>query len=257
MPFTVSHAAAVLPLRKLRLPLAAMMIGSMAPDFPYFLPGDISRNETHDLPGIFTFCWPAGLLVWLLFTRLLERPSIELLPEPWRTRLPRSDARLGWKPLALASLGVIVGSLTHIAWDAFTHGDTALGRLLPVLNAELFEVRGRPVHVYFTLQVLSSVAGLLALAWWAMRLRNDAPTRSGALASRIPLSDRTRVGILGVMIAISVAVALASYAALADARFEVRIFRMLINGMITGMLAWCAVAVAFTHLMNRRVKAKS
>jgi hypothetical protein len=257
MPFTISHAAAVLPLRKLRLPLAAMMIGSMAPDFPYFLPGDLSRTHTHDLEGIFTFCWPAGLLVWLSFARLLERPSIELLPERWRTHLPRSDARFAWKPLALASLGVIVGALTHIAWDAFTHGDTAVARIFPLLEAEMFQVRGRPVHVYFMLQILSSVAGLMALAWWTMRLPNDAPARARRHVSRIPMSDRARIGILVSMMVVSTAVALASYAAFADARFEVRVYHMLINGMTTALLAWCAVAAAFTRLLNRRVKARS
>ena len=38
MPFTVSHAAAVLPLHRLsnhKLPLTALMVGSMAPDFGY------------------------------------------------------------------------------------------------------------------------------------------------------------------------------------------------------------------------------
>ena len=40
MPFTVSHAAAVLPLQRLGLPLTALMIGSMAPDFGYFFSPD-------------------------------------------------------------------------------------------------------------------------------------------------------------------------------------------------------------------------
>jgi hypothetical protein len=256
MPFTISHAAAVLPLRKLRLPLAAMMIGSMSPDFPYFLPGDLSRTDTHDLEGVFTVCWPVGLLVWLSFVHLLERPSIELLPEPWRTRMPRSDTRFSFRSLGLASLGVIIGALTHIAWDAFTHGGTPVGNLFPILSADLFYVRGRQVPLYFVLQVLSSVAGLLALAWWAMRLRNDPPP-ARAHASRIDLSDRARVAILAMMIVVSATVALASYAAFANARFEVRIFRMLMSGMTTGLVAWCAVAAAFTHLRHRRIRARS
>ena len=39
MPFTVSHVAAVLPVvgRSGRLPAAALVIGSMAPDYPWFL----------------------------------------------------------------------------------------------------------------------------------------------------------------------------------------------------------------------------
>ena len=70
MPFTVSHAAAVLPLKNSRLPLAALMVGSMSPDFAYFLPAALSaRTASHSLPGIFLFCLPAGLCIWQLFVQ--------------------------------------------------------------------------------------------------------------------------------------------------------------------------------------------
>jgi membrane-bound metal-dependent hydrolase YbcI (DUF457 family) len=252
MPFTISHAAAVLPLRKLRLPLAAMMIGSMAPDFPYFLPGELSRTNTHDLGGVFLVCWPMGLAVWLLFVHLLERPSIELLPQPWRLRMPHSDSSFRFRSLALASLGVIVGALTHIAWDAFTHADTPMTRLFPLLGEGAFSLRGRSVPVYFVLQVLSSLVGLVALAWWALRLRHDKPESRAVHPLRIPLSDRARVGILLAMIAMSVAAGLATYAGIAHAPFERRIFHALIMGMTIGVLAWCVAAAALARLVRQR-----
>lgn len=232
-----------------------MMIGSMAPDFPYFLPGELSRTNTHDLEGVFLVCWPMGLAFWLLFVHLLERTSIELLPEPWRVRMPHSDSSFTFRALALASLGVIVGALTHIAWDAFTHAGTPVTRIFPLLYEEVFSFRGRSVPLYFVLQVLSSVAGLIALAWWALRLRHDKPKTRAVPASRISLSDRARVGILLAMIAISTTAALATYAALADEPFEARFFHALISGMTSGLLAWCVAAAAFARL--RRVKARS
>ncbi|MSQ59664.1 MAG: DUF4184 family protein [Betaproteobacteria bacterium] len=48
MPFTIAHPAAALPLlRPLRGfgVLSALVIGSMTPDFPYFLTGDLTRRE--------------------------------------------------------------------------------------------------------------------------------------------------------------------------------------------------------------------
>ncbi len=252
MPFTISHAAAVLPLRKLRLPLAAMMIGSMAPDFPYFLSGELWRTSTHDLGGVFLVCWPMGLAVWLLFVHLLERPSIELLPEPWRLRIPHSDSSFTFRSLALASIAVIVGALTHIAWDAFTHAGTPMTRLFPLLGQEAFPVRGRSVPVYFVLQVLSSLVGLFALAWWALRLRHDKSKPRALHHSRIALSDRARVGILFVMVALSVLATFATYAGITGAPFERRIFHALIMGMTTGVLAWCVAAAAFAHLGRQR-----
>src|SRR3954447_1401838 len=145
------------------------MIGSMAPDFGYFLPFSLGRTSTHDFDGLFLFCWPVGVAVWLLFVKLLERPTIELLPTPWRERIPRS-APVTPRALLLVSLGVIIGAMTHIAWDAFTHGGTPVGDLFPILNARLFEYHGHHIRLFLVLQYLSSVAGLLALAYWGYNL---------------------------------------------------------------------------------------
>ena len=62
MPFTVSHAAAVLPLRRYLpgLPLSAMVIGSMLPDFGFLIP-HMDRNLSHGFGGLFLFaCRWAG-----------------------------------------------------------------------------------------------------------------------------------------------------------------------------------------------------
>jgi len=75
VPFTVSHAAAVLPLERLgkhRLPLTALMVGSMAPDFGYVFSYEIGRPFTHSLLGLFMFALPVGLAVWLLYVAVLE-----------------------------------------------------------------------------------------------------------------------------------------------------------------------------------------
>ena len=255
MPFTVSHAAAVLPLQRItrsRIPLAAMMIGSMAPDFPYFLPFDLGRTSTHDFDGLFLYCWPMGLAVWLLFVKLLERPTIELLPAPWRERVPRSGP-VTPRALLLASLGVIIGAMTHIAWDSFTHGQTPVSTLFPVLETRLFEFRGRSIYVFAVLQYLSSIAGLLALAYWAYNLRN-APPPARAPRHRFGfLSDRARVLFAAAVIGTSGVASLVAYAITKSEGmlFEHRVFYMLVSGVVTWMVAWCAVAVMITQVAQR------
>ena len=137
MPFTISHAAAVLPFSKWGIPACRwprLMIGSMSPDFAYFLPVGMARTSTHDLDGILLFCWPVGLALWLLFVHLLERPTIELLPAAWRVRMPRSNRTVSPEVLGFASIAVILGAMTHVAWDAFTHADTLLTGAFPALN---------------------------------------------------------------------------------------------------------------------------
>ena len=66
MPFTISHAAVVLPFSRLlarwRL-LSAVVIGAMVPDFGLFLPWHMPRFETHSAVGLFTFCVPVGMAI--------------------------------------------------------------------------------------------------------------------------------------------------------------------------------------------------
>ena len=54
VPFTLAHPAAVLPLRSARyLRTAPLIIGAIAPDVPYFLPGSFGRfmPDTHESEG--------------------------------------------------------------------------------------------------------------------------------------------------------------------------------------------------------------
>src|SRR3954469_7753504 len=107
VPFTISHAAAVLPLGRTRLPMAALMIGSMAPDFAYFLPTELGLPAgagllSHSVSGLFSFCWPVALCVWLLFVHVLEAPTRALLSDGWQAAFPRSDRALTPHNLALA-----------------------------------------------------------------------------------------------------------------------------------------------------------
>lgn len=53
MPFTLAHPAVVLPLRHRLLHQEALIIGSMSPDFLYFLYGQASQSFGHRFDGFF------------------------------------------------------------------------------------------------------------------------------------------------------------------------------------------------------------
>ncbi|HET7812032.1 MAG TPA: DUF4184 family protein [Steroidobacteraceae bacterium] len=248
MPFTVSHAAAVLPIHRLRpqLPLAALMIGSMSPDFLYFLPWQPNWLESHTLRGLFYFCWPAGLLAWLLFTRVLARPSQALLPDAWRGVFPLDDGRLTLRLLAIVSLALLFGAATHILWDSFTHR-SSLSESLPVLGTPLFEIHGRTRRLWWLLQQLSTVIGLLILLAWAVRRRN-APRDARAL--EIPsVPHSTRVVAAGVIVVGTLALAAVNSYLHPYAHLERRVFHIAIGGMAGAALAWFAIAL----WINRRL----
>jgi hypothetical protein len=61
MPWTLSHPAAVLPLRRLTpqpLDFPALVIGSMTPDIGYYINRFDLANFAHTLPGSVFACLP-------------------------------------------------------------------------------------------------------------------------------------------------------------------------------------------------------
>jgi len=257
MPFTVSHAAAVLPFKRLaggRLPMAALMIGSMAPDFPYFMPIGLERVVTHNLSGLFGFCWPASLFCWLLYANFLERPTMALLPERWSAAFPSSSREVSWRTLAFASVAVILGGATHIVWDSFTHGGSPTVGALSFLRIEVAQWNGHPLHLYWALQHLSSVVGLVILAAWAVRQvrRADAQLASTREAADVVprLSLGERLGAIGLLLVSSSALALVEYLGHPHSRIDYRLFYTASGGMAGWVFAWCVVAL----LINLRLR---
>jgi len=175
MPFTLSHAAAVLPLRRWRitksLPLSALIIGSMVPDFG-FLFGLYDRDLTHSFLGLLSFCLPVGWITQLLFWHLFRLPLLNLAPRALERRLlalTSMESRNLWP----VSAALLLGALSHVVWDGFTHWSGFISEAVPVLHSIVAVIDGRAIPLCDVLQHLSSVAGLLVLAvhWhrWASR----------------------------------------------------------------------------------------
>ncbi|MEO8062974.1 MAG: DUF4184 family protein [Pseudomonadota bacterium] len=247
MPFTVSHAAAVLPLRRLgngRLPLAALMIGSMSPDFSYFLPGDLSVLPTHTFTGLFWFCLPAGLAIWMSYVQLLEGPTLALLPGTWRVRINPSDSRITFATIAFACLAIVIGAATHVIWDSFTHRWTPVVQALPFMRISLFKIGYSHIYVYRFLQHLSSLVGMVLLLIWAWRIRHAEPVLEPTGWAANGATLRTRLAAAIILIATSGVFAIGNYMGHSGVYFERRLYHFAIGGMAGWVLAWCVVAVA-------------
>lgn len=170
MPFTISHAAAVLPftrpLARWRL-LSAAVIGSMVPDFGWFLPWRPARFETHSLDALLTFCLPVGLASYWLFQLLIRRPIMELLPPGayarWRWSETPADYR-SLKQWIWAACGILAGAFSHLVWDAFTHESGRGVRMLPILEEPVAHVNGHLLTGVHLVQDLNSLIGLIAVA---------------------------------------------------------------------------------------------
>ncbi|GGV30246.1 hypothetical protein GCM10010182_61720 [Actinomadura cremea] len=182
MPFTLSHPAAVLPLARGPLVPSALVIGSMAPDIPYFFFAMELRGTTHRAHGVVTVDVLIGLAAFAVWHLLWKRPLAALAPARLRRRLPpTAPIRWGW-----AVPSVAIGAATHVLWDAFTHLDWSFAGELPWLTESFGGMEG-----YRWLQYVSGVAGLaIVLLWLARWARTAPPTTDAAAASgpwRVPV----------------------------------------------------------------------
>ncbi len=168
MPFTPSHAAAVLPFLRTGLPASALIAGSIAPDLPFYLPFELPW-PTHTALAVVTVDVLLGLAAWTLWHGLLAEPALRAAPAAVR-------ARLGGLPLGLRSrlaspaqvgrtvLAVAVGAATHVLWDEFTHAGRWGPDLFPALGEQWGLMPG-----YRWLQYVTSVLGGLVLLGWVAR----------------------------------------------------------------------------------------
>lgn len=181
MPFTPSHAAAVLPFLRTPLPASALVIGSVAPDLPYYLPVDVPW-ETHTATAVVTTDLLLGGLAWVVWHALLAEPALAWAPGTLLSRL--ADVPLGLatrirsaRELVLTVLALVVGAATHVLWDEFTHAGRWGTEHLPALARDW-----GPLPGHRWLQYASGVLGGAVLLVWLVRWWRRAP--------RAPLPER-------------------------------------------------------------------
>jgi hypothetical protein len=197
MPFTISHAAAVLPfarpLARWRL-LSAAIIGSMVPDFGWFMPWHPPRIDTHSAASLVTFCLPMGLATFWVFQQLLKTPVLAVLPDAAHARWRRfkEPADIGSvKQWLLASLGVVAGAVTHLVWDGFTHEGARGVRMIPALVDPFIDIGGHRVGGARLWQDLSSLIGLaVVLGFAAYGLRPGPPVTDEVRQRRLRPAER-------------------------------------------------------------------
>jgi len=175
MPFTFSHPAIVLPLTKARLNLSAtgLIIGSMVPDFEYFIRMIDVTKYSHTLFGIFWFDLPIAVLVSFIFHQVVRNCLFDNLPSFLRDRF-FVYKKLNWpryfvKNWPFVLLSIIIGSVSHILWDGVTHNT-----MFYVKQAELstmMKIGTINLAGYKFLQMASTIAGGLGVIYSIFSLR--------------------------------------------------------------------------------------
>ena len=173
MPFTPAHPALVLPLIRWRYVSAtALIIGSMAPDFEYFFKMSVNGAHGHTLWGALYFDLPVTFLLAWLFHTVVKRNAILNLPgflqRKFQDTLALDFMTYFKSHVAIFIVSAIVGTVTHILWDNFTHNDGYFAGVIPAYKTVVVPYEGVRYPLFYALQNISSGVGLTIVQLYAL-----------------------------------------------------------------------------------------
>ncbi|WP_240460860.1 DUF4184 family protein [Fictibacillus barbaricus] len=165
MPLTFAHPAAILPFsRKSQfINFSAMVLGSMAPDFEYFLRGKPLGEFGHTLSGFMLLNLPLVAVIYFIYHIFIHQVLTHHLPLYLQDGYyPKRENPNNFLRVLVFCYSALIGMVTHVVWDSFTHVDGYM-----VMNYSIFtntyHVYEFKVPLYKLLQHGSTVAGLMMI----------------------------------------------------------------------------------------------
>jgi hypothetical protein len=173
MPFTFSHPAIVLPFSRIKsnyISVSSLVVGSVTPDFEYFLTMKLTGRFSHTVTGAFVFDLPVALILVFIFHLIVKKPLINSLPTYFHSRLITLRdfdflARFRrYFPGYLLCL--LMGIFSHLVWDSFTHSNEHMVQLFPVLlqPVDVSMLPSWPLFRYF--QHISTLVGAVVIIYF-------------------------------------------------------------------------------------------
>jgi hypothetical protein len=190
LPFTLAHPALILPFRLLkrwRLSTCGLVAGSLVPDAANIFYPVAENRFGHQLAGIFLLDLPLALAFIFLFDRyardlLISQQPAFLYQRLAQYRKVRIDFQTNWKIIVLS---ILIGILTHIFWDSFTHEHGYFTTRIPFLQSVVpYEQRLFTMHNI--LHLFFSATGLIIVIASVFFLRRDR-TAVNPIRSRLPI----------------------------------------------------------------------
>ncbi len=174
MPFTLAHPAVVIFSKNKNFSSLGLILGSMAPDFIYFLLFNPISDLGHTLLGFLILNLPICFLLNYLILKFIKNPFIINLPSKicnYYTYLINYDFNFkSPKDIFVFTYSCIVGMLTHIIWDAFTH---KTGYFVVNINLlkESIHILGYQVPFFKLLQHGSTLLGFFVILYYFYTIR--------------------------------------------------------------------------------------
>ncbi len=174
MPFTFSHPAIVLPfnyLSKKWISLTALVIGSMVPDFEYFLRLKVASYYSHTWTGLFWFDPPLALFLLVIYNNIVKNKLIDHLPAFLNSRLSKFkiSSSFYFKNAVIVVVCILIGAASHIFWDSFTHSGGYFVTHILFLTRQI-NISHYHIQTYKILQHLSTLAGTAIILFAIVQL---------------------------------------------------------------------------------------
>ena len=182
MPFTFAHPLAILPLgiRENRyLDFTALIFGSMAPDFEYFIHFRPYQLHGHTLLGQLYYNLPLVLIISLIWHYIIKEQVILNLPAPYCTHYLYLTKKR-WRIKSARSFVVfissaLIGMLTHLLWDSFTHIEGYFVTQIAILSYSI-SLMNYKIPLYKVLQHGSTLIGLIIIMVYLLRIQEKTLT---------------------------------------------------------------------------------
>lgn len=187
MPFTFAHPAVIIPINsrfKSKFCLTGLVLGSMAPDFEYFIRLKPYSAYGHNLIGFFVLNLPLCFLLAFIFHSFLKATLIVHMPKPlnnWLGIFTKPWNLSSLKKVIVFAYSALLGMLSHVIWDSFTHAEGIFVKLIPVLSTKIIVI-GYTIFLYKILQHSSTIIGMFIILVYLYKKR-DLNSKAVAITS--------------------------------------------------------------------------
>ena len=170
MPFTLSHPAIILPLTylpKKRISLTGLVVGSLTPDFEYFIRMKVRSSYSHTLDGLLWFDLPLGIILTFIFHLIIRNTLFRNLPSFLNERF-FTFTQFNWinhfkRNWIVVILSILIGSASHIFWDSFTHDHGYFVENIKFIPNHKVEIIGIIFPIHKIIQHLSTIIGAFVI----------------------------------------------------------------------------------------------
>jgi hypothetical protein len=189
MPLTFSHPAVILPAKYLPekwVSMTGLIIGSITPDFEYFLRMRVISIYSHTWIGMFWFDLPLAVLLTFVYHYIIRNSFICNLPVFLKKRLSRyMDFK--WinyfkHHFFKVIICLLLGIASHIFWDGFTHPGGDFVKMIPWLK-EGSNIFGYHIPNSRLLHIISTIIGGIIIFYAILLI----PKASNYAKSRNPV----------------------------------------------------------------------